>query len=105
MPAVGRVKDLFSLSRCLIEIYISLYEIATDLQKEERILKKLGLYDDCFISETEESYRLIRDLIKIRHQMSFYVLELVTNVLRVFMLYKSLKFWGSEYIEEVFVNI
>lgn len=37
--------------------------------------------------------------------MSFYVLELVTNVLRVWMLYKSLKFIGSEYMEEIFVNL
>eukprot|EP00344_Euplotes_crassus_P002248 CAMPEP_0197014536 /NCGR_PEP_ID=MMETSP1380-20130617/70657_1 /TAXON_ID=5936 /ORGANISM="Euplotes crassus, Strain CT5" /LENGTH=206 /DNA_ID=CAMNT_0042439669 /DNA_START=14 /DNA_END=634 /DNA_ORIENTATION=+ len=41
-----RIKDLFSLGRCLIEIYKSLYEIATDLKSEEKILKKLGLYDD-----------------------------------------------------------
>ncbi|CAI2365383.1 unnamed protein product [Moneuplotes crassus] len=100
-----RIKDLFSLSRCLIEIYKSLYEIATDLKREEKILRKLGLYDDCFIAETEESYHLIRELIKIRHQMSFYVLEFVTNVLRVFMLYKSLRFIGSDYMEEIFVNI
>lgn len=103
--ALSRIKDLFSISRCLIEVYICLYEIACDLKKEEMILKKLGLYDDCFIAETEESYTLIRDLIKIRHQMSFYVLDLVTNILRVWMLYKSLQFWGSEYMEEIFVNI
>jgi len=33
--ALSRIKDLFSFSRCLIGVYISLYEIASDLQKEE----------------------------------------------------------------------
>lgn len=102
---LSRAKDLFSLGRCLIEIWKSLIEIASHLKKEEEILKQLGLYDDCFIAETEESYILIRDLIKLRRQMSFYVLELITNVLRVFMLYKSLKFFGSIYIDSIFVEL
>jgi hypothetical protein len=104
-PMLGKVKDLFSMGRCLIEIWKSLLEIATDLKKEERILKELGLYDNCFIVETDESYSLIRDLIKLRRQMSFYVLELITNVLRVFMLYKSLKFMGSIYLDSIFVEL
>lgn len=37
--------------------------------------------------------------------MSFYVLELITNILRVFMLYKSLKFYGSIYIDSIFVEL
>lgn len=36
---LGKVKDIFSLARCLIEIWKSLYEIANDLKKEEKILK------------------------------------------------------------------
>lgn len=48
---------------------------------------------------------LIRDLIKLRRQMSFYVLELVTNVLRVFMLYKSLRLYGSIYLDSIFVEL
>lgn len=102
---LSKAKDLFSLARCLIEIWKSLYELASHLKREEKILKKLGLYDDCFIAETEESYMLIRDLIKIRRQMSFYVLELVTNILRVFMLIKSLKFPGSIYLDSIFVEL
>lgn len=93
------------MGRCLIEIWKSLIEIANHLQKEEQILKQLGLYDDCFIAETEESYMLIRDLIKLRREMSFYVLELITNVLRVCMLYKSLKFFGAVYIDSIFVEL
>jgi len=102
---LGKAKDLFSLARCLIEIWKSLYEIANDLKTEDKILKQLGLFDDCFIEDTEESYLLIRDLIKLRRQMSFYVLELVTNVLRTFMLYKSLKFAGSVYLDSIFVEL
>lgn len=93
------------MGRCLIEICKSVYELSNDLKKEEIILKKLGLYDDCFIAETEESYMLIKDLITLRRQMSFYVLELIVNVLRVFMLYKSLKFLGSVYIDTIFVEL
>lgn len=102
---LGKIKDIFSLMRCLFEICKWLYELANDLKKEETILKKLGLYDDCFISETEESYKLIKDLIVLRRQMSFYVLELITNVLRTFMLYKSLKLMGSVYLDNIFVEL
>lgn len=102
---LGKIKDLFSLGRCLIEIWRTLHEIANDLQTEEKILKQLGLYDDCFIAETEESYILIRDLIKLRREMSYNVLELITNVLRVFMLYKSLKLYGSIYLDSIFVEL
>lgn len=102
---LSKIKDLFSMGRCLIEICKSVYELSNDLKKEEIILKKLGLYDDCFIAETEESYMLIKDLITLRRQMSFYVLELIVNVLRVFMLYKSLKFLGSVYIDTIFVEL
>ena len=102
---LSMLKDAFSLTRCIIEIVKSLHEIANDLGKEEKILKKLGLYDNCFIADTEESYTLIRDLIKLRRQMSFYVLELVTNILRVFMLYKSLKLYGSIYLDSIFVEL
>ena len=102
---LSRMKDLFSLARCIIEIWKWLHEIAKDLKNEEKILKKLGLYDGFFVSDTEESYGLIRDLIKLRRQMSFYVLDLVTNVLRVFMLFKSLKFYGSIYLDSIFVEL
>ena len=102
---LGRIKDVFSLLRCIIEIVKSLHEIANDLQKEDKIIKKLGLYDNWFIADTEESYTLIRDLIKLRRQMSFYVLELVTNVLRAFMLYKSLRLYGSIYLDSIFVEL
>lgn len=102
---LGRIKDLFSLARCLIEIWKSLYEISADLKKEDKILTQLGLYDDCYIDDSEESYLLIRDLIKLRRQMSFYVLELITSILRVFMLYKSLKFAGAMYLDPIFVEL
>jgi len=102
---LGKIKDLFSLGRCLIEIWRTLHEIANDLQTEEQILKKLGLYDDCFIAETEESYTLIRDLIKLRREMSYNVLELITNILRVFMLYKSLRLYGAIYLDSIFVEL
>ena len=102
---LSRMKDLFSLARCIIEIWKWFYEIAKDLKNEEKILKKLGLYDGFFVSDTEESYGLIRDLIKLRRQMSFYVLDLVTNMLRVFMLFKSLKFYGSFYLDPIFVEL
>jgi hypothetical protein len=102
---LGKIKDLFSLARCLIEIWKSLYEISADLKKEDKILTQLGLYDDCYIDDSEESYLLIRDLIKLRRQMSFYVLELITSILRVFMLYKSLRFAGAMYLDPIFVEL
>lgn len=101
---LGKIKDIFSMGRCLMEIWRSLYEFARNLKQEEIILKKLGLYDECFITETEESYGLIKELIKLRRQMSFYVLELITNVLRVFMLYKSLKMPFALYMDNIFVE-
>ena len=102
---LSRMKDLFSLARCVIEIWKWLHEIANDLKNEEKILKKLGLYDNYFVADTEESYALIRDLIKLRRQMSFYVLDLVTNILRVFMLFKSLRIYGSVYLDSIFVEL
>jgi len=36
---LSRIKDLFSMARCIIETWKSLHEIANDLKKEEKILK------------------------------------------------------------------
>ena len=101
---LSKMKDFFSFTRWILEICKWIYEMNKDFNHEKKILKRLRSYERFLASDKDESYLLIQDLIKLRRQMNFYMLDLITNVFRGIMLFKSLSLYGSIYLDPIFVE-
>ncbi|CAD8109500.1 unnamed protein product [Paramecium sonneborni] len=91
-------KNSFSQMRIIINILRLIILIIFRENKENRILLEMSK-----IMTQETSKKLQNSLIKLRRKRRFEILELILSVLRFFMLTKSLRMAGYQYLDPVFV--
>ena len=100
-----QTRDLFSLGRCIFSIFSSLSYVVDLLHVERQIFYKFDKYNSIHITQTHETYIYLRDLIINRRKIRFHMVEAMTNIFRLFMLFFALKVVGSTYMHPIFVAL
>ncbi|CAK92765.1 unnamed protein product (macronuclear) [Paramecium tetraurelia] len=91
-------KNSFSQMRIMINLLRLTILIIFRENKENRILLEMTK-----IMTQDTSKKLQNSLIKLRRKRRFEILELILSILRFFMLTKSLRMTGYQYLDPVFV--
>jgi len=80
------LKNAFSLGKTVLELVISLYNIILKEREEIKLRLKLRQYNDKLIEPDAEWYVLTRNLIILRRECRFYMIEFWIYLLRLIML-------------------
>jgi len=98
------LKNIFSLSKTIFELVISVYNIVLKESEEIKLRLKLRQYNDKLIVPDAEWYVLTRNLIIMRRECRFYMIEFWIYLLRFVLLTSSLKLVGHSVMHPIFVS-
>ena len=98
------LKNIFSLSKTIFELVISVYNIVLKESEEIKLRLKLRQYNDNLIVPDTEWYVLTRNLIIMRRECRFYMIEFWIYLLRFVLLTSSLKLVGHSLMDPIFVS-
>lgn len=99
------LKNGFSLGKTVLELVISLYNIILKEREEIKLRVKLRQYNDTLIEPDQEAYVLTRNLIILRRECRFYMIEFWIYLLRLIMLTSSLRLVGHSVMHPIFVSM
>jgi len=96
-------KNWFSLFRNILQLTINLLKWDMSNTKHRMYTSELQSMRNKIVQTDDESYDVIRLLIRRRRKRRYQMLEVIHSVLRLVMLSKSLKLPGYSHLEPVFV--
>jgi hypothetical protein len=99
------LKNVFSLAKTVMELVISLYNIVRKEQEEIEVRVKLRKYEDKLVEPDAEWYVLVRNLIILRRQCRFYMVEFTIYALRFVLLTSALRLVGHSVLHPIFVSL
>lgn len=99
------LKNVFSLAKTVLELIISIYNIVIKEREEIKLRIKLRKYDEQKIAPDAECYVLIRNLIILRRECRFYMIEFWIYLLRFVLLTSSLRLVGHSVLHPIFVSL
>ena len=98
------LKNVFSLGKTVLEMIISIYNVVLKEREEIKLRVKLRQHNDKLIVPDAEWYVLTRNLIILRRECRFYVVELWIYVLRFVLLTSSLRLMGHSVLHPILVS-
>jgi hypothetical protein len=99
------LKNVFSLGKTVLELVISLYNIVLKERDEIKLRLKLRQYNERIIEPDSEWYVLTRNLIILRRECRFYMVEFWIYLLRFILLTSSLRLVGHSVLHPIFVSL
>ena len=99
------LKNVFSFGKTVLEIIISLYNIVLKEREEIKLRIKLRKYNDKLIVPDAEWYVLARNLIIVRRECRFYMVEFWIYLLRFVLLTSSLRLVGHSVLHPIFSSL
>lgn len=100
-----QLKNMFSLTKTLMEIIIAIYQIHLKVEAENEIILKLRRFNAEVVIWSSEANVLVRQMIGLRREAIFHRIEANIFFLRMLMLIKSLKLVGESWLNPVFVSL
>lgn len=100
-----RLKDLCSLTRCFLEIIISLLARRSHMQSLTNSRKAFLESPDAVFSHHSPSYEVLEKALSLRKDLRYIRLRFIQNAFRLCMLVKSLRLPGHWLLSTVFVSV
>lgn len=101
----GKIKDMFSLLKTIMELIIFCYSYKLKSAEEAMLFEKLSQCNDEVIRHNAKSYVYLRKLVILRREMRYIRIEIFIYVLRFIMLAKHLKLGVlHHYLDSIFVS-
>lgn len=101
----GKIKDMFSFLKTVMELFIFCYCYKLKMTEENMLFEKLRQCNDEVIRHNTKSYVYLRKLVILRREMRYIRIEIFIYFLRFIMLAKHLKLgFLHEYLDAIFVS-
>ena len=100
-----QIKNIFSLTKTILEVIISFISILEKRKKEFEISQRLLQFDRNTISWDSEAYVLFRELIITRRERNYHKVEATIYICRMFMLISGLRVSGYTYLDPIFISM
>ena len=101
----GNVKDLFSLSKTILELIIFVYMYKLKMKEDAALVEKLSHFTSQLITNNSKCYVYLRKLVILRREMRYIRIEIFIYLMRLIMLTSHLKLVGHSYLDPIFVSI
>lgn len=101
----GKIKDMFSLLKTILELFIFIYSYKLKMVEDSLLFDKLCRCKDDVINMNSQSYVYLRKLVILRREMRYIRIEIFIYALRYILLTKHLKLGFIEaYLDSIFVS-
>ena len=100
-----RIKNTFSLFKTILEVLISLITIAIKKKEENRLISKIEQFYEKKIQPDTEWYVILRNIIILRREARYNMIEFAIYSLRMILLTSSLRLVGHSILDPVFVSL
>ena len=100
-----KIKDAFSLTKTVLEVFISLYTVYLRKREERALRKKIYQYSEQLVQPDTTWYVLVRNLVISRRETIFAKVESAIYLARMFLLTYSLKLPGHSYLQPIFISL
>lgn len=101
---IKRIKNLFSLLKTILELFISSFTVHIKRQEEALLVEQLRKYRHEQVEPGKEWYVLMVNLILLRREIRFNCIEAIIYLCRFFLLTSSLKLIGHSLLHPIFVS-